>query len=181
MQVYRRIIAPYMPNGTPDQTNSPTLYAPGELGCAFNDQNTGRDYARFQLDSGATNATPTGAVATGQLAFWKDRAAGIITNDKRFADVGPSGAVNRVAGVFPGAKTAGNYCDIVINGKRVQCLSDNSGVIGGTAMADTTADVSRVVGGAAVNTAPVTQVVGYNVTTPADGSVYVDVNLGFIE
>jgi len=46
-----------------------------------------------------------GAVAAGQLAFWKDESQALVTNDKNQCDVGPSGAVNRVAGVFQTAVT----------------------------------------------------------------------------
>lgn len=192
MQVYTRITSPYMPQGTPNSTNAPSpFYAPGEIGCAFNDQSTNRTHLRVKLDSGATSATPVGAALATQVAFWKDKTNGIVTNDKRFADVGPSGAINRIAGIFPCNVTGGGgalgsdglplyyMCDIVIAGKSVSVASDNSGVIGGTAMADTTASVSRVVGGAAVNTAPVSQVIGYNVSAPSGALVNVDVELGW--
>jgi len=83
MQVYSRIMSPYMPQGTSAQTNAPTpMYAPGELGCAFYDPDTGNTCLRVKLDSGATAANTVGVVAAGQLAFWKDQVAGIVTNDK---------------------------------------------------------------------------------------------------
>ena len=89
MQIYRRILAPYMPNGTPDKTNAPSpYYAPGELGCSFVDQNTGCTYLRAQLDSGATSSTGIGAVVANQLAYWKDESQFIVTNDKVQCDCG---------------------------------------------------------------------------------------------
>ena len=155
MQVYQRIANPYMPQGTANATNAPTpFYAPGEIGCAFYDPNTARAHARVKLDSGATSATPIGAVAAGQLAFWKDRANAIVTNDKRFCDVGVTGSVNRVAGVFPLAVTAGGgvngtdgqplyyVCDIVIQAKGMNVASDGTGGAGQTAVADTTASTA---------------------------------------
>jgi hypothetical protein len=178
MLIQSRGSLPFMPQGDANKTNSPTLYAPGELGYVFSDQSTGRTHQRVQLDSGATAASAVGIVAVGQLAFWKDIAAFIVTNDKNQCDVGPTGAINRIAGIFPVAATAGYYCDIIRRGKAVPCVSDNSGVKGGTALADTTASVARVVGSAAVNTAPVSQVIGINVSTPANATVNVDVNIG---
>lgn len=180
--IYTRIANPYMPNGTAAATNTPTLYAPGELGGAFSDQNTGRNYVRVKLDSGATSATPTGAVAANQLAFWKDRANFVVTNDKRMAGDAnvTNGAINNIAGIFQNATTAGYYTDIVIAGRSVSVAGDNSGSIGFQAVADTTAAVARVVSLAAANTAPVSQVVGRISGTPSGGVTPVDVLLGFI-
>ena len=182
MQVYKRIANPYMPNGTPDATNVETLYAPGELGCGFNDQMGGRSYARVKLDSGATSSNPVGAVATGQLAFWKDQTAGIVTNDKRQCDVGPTGAINRVAGIFPAAKTAGYYCDIVISAKSQNVLTDGTVLKGAQATADTTANVARAIYTTGVNTAPVSQVLGTMLSSTATNNlVPCEVHIGFVE
>ncbi len=192
MQVYPRIIAPYMPQGTPDKTNAPTpMYAPGELGCAFNDQTTGKAYLRVKLDSGATSATPIGIVAVGQLAYWKDRSAAIVTNDQRFCDVGISGAINRVAGVFPVAVTAGGgvngtdglplyyICDLVI-GAKAYPVAAASALAGAQASADTTANTARAVYTTGVNTAPVSQVIGvFTSSTITNSLAPIDVNLGF--
>jgi len=172
MQVYQRIANPYMPQGTSAQTNAPTpMYAPGELGCAFYDPDTGNTVLRVKLDSGASASSPIGAVAAGQLAFWKDQVAGIVTNDKNQCDAGPSGAINRVAGVFQLAVTAapgttgtdGNpvqyVCDIVIASKSFN-VAAASALAGAQATADTTASVARAVYTTGVNTAPVSQVIG---------------------
>lgn len=179
MLIQTRSSLPFMPQGTANQTNAPTpLYAPGELNMAFADQSTGRIHRRVILDSGATSATATGAVAAGQLAFWKDKAAGLVTNHKPACDLGPTAAINRVAGVFPLAVTAGYYCDIIIAGRNIPCVSDGSGVLGSAEMADTTASTARVVGGAAANTAPVSQVIGYATSLPVANVVNVDVFIG---
>jgi hypothetical protein len=108
-QVYKRIANPYMPNGTPDKTNAPSpIYAPGELGCYFNDENTGGAYLRVQVDSGATPSTGIGhSPQAGEVAYWKDARPGIaiVTNDKAQCDLGATAAPNRIAGVFQLAPT----------------------------------------------------------------------------
>ena len=195
-QVYPRITNPYMPQGTPALTNSPTpFYAPGEIGCAFNDQNSGGSYLRVKLDSGATASTGVGVVAAGQLAFWKDQAAGIVTNDKAQCDVGPSGAINRVAGIFQLAVTAapgvngtdGNpvqyVCDLVIQKRAYPVAATGTLIAGAAAIADTTASTSRIISQAAVTTAPVSQVLGIvaSATAPASNFASVDVNIGFVD
>jgi hypothetical protein len=197
-QVYPRIQNPYMPQGTPDKTNSPTpFYAPGEIGCAFNDQNSGGSYLRVLLDSGATSATAVGAVAAYQVAYWKDQKNAIVTNDKNQCDVGHSGAINRVAGIFqlpvstaPGVNGSdGNpvqyVCDLVIQ-KRAYPVLANSALIGAFATVDTTANTARVVYTTGVNTAPVSQVIGTfassTIGTPGPtGTAPVNVNIGFVD
>lgn len=199
IQVYRRIANPYMPQGTPNLTNAPSpYYAPGELGGAFNDENTGGSYLRVQLDSGATASTPVGAVAAYQLAFWKDQDNAIVTNDKRFCDAGVNGSVNRVAGIFQLAvSTAANtlddngqpkmyMCDLVIRKRAFPVLATGTILIGTQAIADTTASTARIISQATVTTAPVSQVIGVLATSvlgspgPAN-TAPVDVALGFAE
>ena len=63
-------INPYIYGANADATNVATLYAPAELGAQF--YNSGNKYQRVQVDSGATSATPTGAVLATQLAYWVD-------------------------------------------------------------------------------------------------------------
>lgn len=197
MQVYRRISNPYMPNGTPNLTNAVSpAYAPGEVGCAFTDQNTGNDYLRVWLDSGATSATGVGAVAAGQLAFWKDQVNNIVTNDKVQCDAGSSGAINRVAGIFqlavttaPGVKDATGQpaqylCDLLIksSGGNPFPVAANSALIGAQATADTTASTARAVYTTGVNTAPVSQVLGvFTSSTITGGTAPMQVSIGFAE
>src|SRR5579863_6580578 len=106
-QVFKRIANPFQPQGTPDKTNAPTpVYAPGELGCYFNDENTGNQYLRVLVDSGATSSTGIGHTpAVGEVAYWKSVAANIVTNDKSQCDLGPTAAPNRIAGIFGVAPT----------------------------------------------------------------------------
>lgn len=197
-QVYPRIANPYMPQGSADKTNSPTpFYAPGEIGCAFNDQNGGGSYLRVKLDSGATAATGIGVVQPYQLAYWKDQTNNIVTNDKNQCDAGPAGAINRVAGIFQLAVTAapgvndeqGNpvqyVTDLVIQKKNYPVLA-NSALVGAFATADTTANTARVLFTTGVNTAPVSQPIGVFASTvigtpgPA-GTAPVNVNIGFVD
>ncbi len=170
MQVYRRIANPYMPQGTPNLTNAPSpFYAPGEVGCAFSDQNTGNEYLRVVMDSGAS-AGGAGAPLAGMLAFWKNQAQGLVTTDKVQCDVGATGAINRVAGILqvavtcaPGQNgTDGNplqyMTDLVIRG---QCNVQTAAALAGAqATVDTTASTARATYTTGVNTAPVSQVLG---------------------
>jgi hypothetical protein len=192
MQVYQRIMSPYMPQGTSAQTNAPTpMYAPGELNCAFYDPDTGNTCLRVKLDSGATASSAVGVVAAGQLAFWKDQVAGIVTNDKNQCDIGPSGAINRVAGIFQLAVTAAPgvngtdglpvqyVCDLVIQSKSFNVQASGTLVAGANVLADTTASVSRAIAPAAVNTAPVSQILGtWNSTTITSNRAPATINIG---
>lgn len=180
-QVYPRIANPYMPQGTPDKTNAPNtttnpFYAPGEIGGSFNDQNVGGSWLRVTLEP--TSATPV----AGSLAFWNSRSTATVTATKANSDVGASGAINRVAGVFALAVTPGNVCDIMIQKLAYPMVSaDNSGVIGGVALANTAGGTNNLVGAATVTTAPVSQVIGVNVSAPAANLVNVDINIGFVD
>lgn len=197
MQVYPRIANPFMPNGTPLLTNAPSpAYAPGEVGCAFNDQTTGYTHLRVWLDSGATSSTTVGAVAANQLAFWKNRAANLVTNDPQYNDTGTGAScINRVAGVFSTAvKTAagtndvnGNpvqyLCDLIISGMNVpvKAAQGAAAVPGAQVIADgITGGVKTV---AAVTTAPTQQVLGISrsSTVSAAGTINVDLAIGFID
>lgn len=196
MQVYAKIANPFMPQGTSAKTNSPTpFYAPGEIGCAFYDPMTGFTNLRVRLDSGATSATPTGAVATGQLAFWKDRANNLVTNDQRFCDaaVTTNGFVNRVAGIFQLAvSTAAGVndstgqpvtyvCDLVILGQNVNVFTKaSSATIGCLATCDTTAATAQVAALSTATTAPTSTVVGvFRSSTITSNLAPIDVELGF--
>jgi hypothetical protein len=112
---------------SPDAFNSATLYKPGELGSRFDV--TGKSYQLVQLDSGAVAATAAGAVAAGQLAFWKDRTNYIVTNDKPQAEFGPTiaKAINSYAGVFQVAGTAGNYVMVQQRGPSTNPVLTSSG------------------------------------------------------
>ena len=194
MQIYRRIANPYMPQGTPDKTNAPSpLYAPGEIGCTFADQNTGGEYLRVFLDSGATSSNAVGAVQAGQLAFWKDQNANLVTNDKLQCDVGPSGAINRVAGIFqlPVSTAPGQVgkdglplqyaCDLVIR-KTAFPVYVGAALVGAQMTADASANVAQGTYTTGVGTAPVSQVLGvFSSSTITSNHAPVDVSIGFAE
>ena len=202
-QVYDRISNPFTYAGLGGQTNAPSpAYAPGEMGCAFSDQNTGNTYLRVYLDSGATSAAGAGAVVAGQLAYWKNRSLNLVTNDFNFNDTGtPASAVDRVAGIFqtavktaPGTNDAyGNpvqyICDLLIAGKAVpvRAVQGATAIPGAAVIADgsnqSTGGVKSV---ASVTTAPTQQVLGTclsNTVTglaTGPGTLLVDVSIGFI-
>src|SRR5882672_2831734 len=100
-----------MPSGRIDQTlyigpfanieqmNATTLYKPGELGSQV--QIGTKAYQLIQVDSGATAAaTPGHAPQCGDLAFWKNKSAYLVTNDRVQAQGGVTNSRNLVAGVF---------------------------------------------------------------------------------
>lgn len=191
--VYQRIANPYQ-KGDAGTLNTPTpFYAPGEIGAAYNDQSTGRAYVRVKLDSGATAGTPTGVVVAGQLAYWKDRTAALVTNDSRMCDVGPVGFINHIAGVFQVAATAapgvngadGNpvqyVTDLCIQGLSVPVATTGTPVLGSQATGDTTTTTARALTTTAVGTAAQSQIVGIvKSVTVTTGNVPIDVSLGFI-
>lgn len=193
-QVYPRIQSPYMPNGTPNLTNAPSpYYAPGELGCSFNDQNTGGSYLRVQLDSGATASTAVGAPIAGQVAYWKNQSTATVTNDKNQCDLGPTASVNRIAGVFaiapttaPGVNgTDGNpllYMTDLYLQKNNAPLAASGGVAAGDfASANTSANTANCIG-TAVNTAVPTQLVGtWTSATVTNNIGTANINVSFVD
>lgn len=163
-----RIISPYIPSGNPDTMNvaAPTQlagggyppgsffpYAPGDLGASFDYDD--KTYEVVTADSGATSGTPTGAIAANQLAFWKDKAARLVTNDRRMA-LGNSvtnASGNFVAGIFRTAVGAGNLCCILTRGYAINVKSAAGLTVGQQITADTDANGPQVAG-VAVGTAP---------------------------
>ena len=143
-----------------DKVNTATLYKPGELGIRVADA-FGREYQFVQLDSGATASTTVGAVAVGQLAFWKDKSKYLVTNDIIQCVGGSSAARNEVAGVFQVAGTAGNYCYVQQKGRSVNAcaLVSSSPNIGDWIVADNTAAKAQCAV-VAIATAPTVQPLG---------------------
>lgn len=131
-----------MPAGRVDQTiygfnflsttGMTPLYKPGELGKQFQ-TTANKGYQIVQLDSGATAATGAGVVASGQVAFWKDRTNYLVTNDKVVAEGGPTIAktINSVAGVFVGAVVAGNFCVVQQRGPHPTVLTSSGSAVAG--------------------------------------------------
>lgn len=138
----------FLPTGNPDTTNSKDLYATGELGTCFDQPtNGGPTYQRVQVDSGATSATPTGVLAANQVMFWKSRTNRIVTNDSRMAIGGTTANAwrNQVAGILRVAATPGYYVDILKTGNAINVLSNGSGGVGQTAIADSSATTAGVI------------------------------------
>jgi hypothetical protein len=166
----------YIPTGNPDTWFTETLQRPGELGKAY-DWND-RSYQRVKLDSGATASNTVGVVAANQLAFWKDRANYIVTNDKRF---GLRGGIansfgNNVAGVFRAAVTAGYYCDILIRGRNIPVAAVAGTDAGELVIVDTTASTASA-DSVAVGTAVTYQCLGVVRTSVAANVAYVDFDI----
>lgn len=141
-------------NGDPDEANETYDQFKdrlGELGksCTVN----GVRRTRVRLDSGATSATPVGAVADGNTAFWRNQSThpGVVTNDIRFAD--QANAPNTLAGIFTTPVTASNFTLISKKRRRyavkVTGATWNAGDV--AVVNDTTnaADVARVAAGTA--------------------------------
>lgn len=150
-----RIVGAYVPTRNPDDLavalSAPgtpgdyTDYAPGEKGATFaiND----RLYELAVCDSGATSATPTGAVNANQLAFWKNYDKRLVTNDMRFA-IAPSDPSSCVAGVFRKTLSAahgagGTLMALLVKAKGVPVKAGITAI--GPMVADTTAGQARVV------------------------------------
>lgn len=176
---------PHLPQGTPDKTHiSPADWAsagaqPGQLGQAF-DAND-RTYQRVKVDSGADSTTPVGAPAANQLAFWKDRANYLVTNNRDQAEGGSGTAAyaNEVAGIFRIAATAGYVVDILVRGRAIPIADGgNSFAAGQGVVAELAA--AAAVGPVAVGTAAPYQLIG-RANGDSDGTdVSVDVNIGNI-
>lgn len=113
--------------GTPDTYNESTLPRGGEIGQVLEvDQ---KSYQLVKHDSGATASTAIGVSAAKQLAFWKDRANYLVTNDSVQTEGGSTSNAYRnfVAGVYRAAITAGNYCLILQRGNNINVKEASSG------------------------------------------------------
>ncbi len=159
-----RTISPFIQSGNPDtdyQTGPFTAstpgnfipYAGGDLGTAF-DYND-KAYQKVYLDSGATSGTPAGAVAATQLAYWKDRANYIVTNDSRFALFSDTllSFRNNCAGLFRAAVPAGSFCFVLQRGRNVRVKEVGSATPGMVLIPSTSTTAADALG-VAINTAP---------------------------
>lgn len=143
----------WLPTKNPDTTNISSADfnslggQPGSLGATFEAANPQNTYQRVQLDSGATSAAPSGAVAANQLAYWKDKGSYLVTNDVRFADGGTaltnSGFRNFVAGIFRLAATAGNYIDVLQRGHDIGVKTTGSPAVGDFLVSDTSTTAAQ--------------------------------------
>lgn len=101
-------------------------------------------------------------IEAGQLAFWQDPAAFVVTNDVAAAVAGsPAGSKPTVAGVFGGPVPPGSYCWIAQRGRgiKVKCASAS---VGQSLMAN---DSGEAAGGEPPKPAPL----GVVLEPPVDG------------
>ena len=179
-----RILSPFLGGtGNPDTavepvTGAPGSYAPyaaGDLGNSYDTND--RTYQKVMLDSGATSATPTGAVAAGQVAFWANRASYIVTNDARmalFAGAANSYA-NNVAGIFRSAVPAGNTCWVLQRGRNIPVKS--AGLTAGMILSATSASTAADATGTAIGTPAPTQSIGVAIGPTVAGLTPCDVDI----
>lgn len=105
----------YFDSGDPATYHVNPSFKPGELGEIVNLNND--TWQKVVVDSGATASTPTGIVAQGEVAFWKNKATFTVTNDPRFAWNSGSNPQNAVAGMFQAAAAAGEETAILLRGR----------------------------------------------------------------
>lgn len=133
------------------------------------------DYQTVKLDSGATSAVPQGAQAANDVAYWKDRSAGLVTHDARVAEKG----INSVAGVFPCAVTPGYYTAIKTGRSRnVNVAVDGSAFVAGDqVISDSAANGPQGTRVAAGTAAAQGQYIGQSRGVSAGGVLAVDLML----
>jgi hypothetical protein len=186
----------WLPTGNPDTTNiAPTDFGlpatptsvgmggqPGSLGIRFEAGFANRAYQRVQLDSGCTASTSVGVVAANMLAYWKDKANYIVTNDVNQANAAlmqgvawsNNGFRNMVAGIFRSSSlTPGNFIDILQRGRSISVKTTGSPVQGDFLVSDTStsaAQAATVTAGTAPTCKTIGVVVGATVSnvTPCD-------------
>jgi hypothetical protein len=161
------------PTATP---GSYTPYAPGEVGASIEYQD--RTYTDVYLDSGATSATPTGAVLSGQIAYWKDKANRWVTNDARFA-FNPTNSNFCVAGIFRANQNPGTYGSqifILCRGYSITLLGQQGVAAGVNLQANTSSGVNNA------TTYSTGQVIGFSrtptvATGSANGTITADIDI----
>ncbi len=165
-------------NGTFADFDESSLYYAGALGQRTSQD--GREYQLVRLDSGAVAAADAGVVALGDLAFWKDKSAYLVTNEIAQAlgaeDATQDNKRNSVAGVFLSAITANNYC-FIQQGGQASVLAASGGTydVGNVAIAadSVAADVTTIV----PPTAPTHTIVGLVAGARSGGVAYIDLIL----
>jgi hypothetical protein len=170
-----QITTPYLLTNNPNTENNATLYAPGELGGIYV---KGDDiWQQVQVDSGAT-AAANKVLAVGDLLYWKNISAKIVTNDTKQA-LNPAIAnsyQNRVAGVLMVAATPGNYVWVRKRGLNVSVRTAGSAMtVGQTVQADTSNTAAIV--GVATGTQNTAQTLGVVQTATASSLTGVDLDI----
>lgn len=164
-----------------ERINVSTLYKPGELGSQLQIVGTSgaKAYQLVQVDSGATASTGAGhAPQCGDLAFWKNKSAYLVTNDRVQAQSGVTNSRNLVAGVFcsitEGAAgtasiTPGNFGVIQQRGPHVGVLTSAATLSAGLYICASSSSTAPDGVNIAIGSSPVGSVVG--IATAANGAV----------
>ena len=160
-----------------ERINTATLYKAGELGSQI--QIGTKGYQLVQVDSGATASTGAGhAPQAGDLAFWKNRTAYLVTNDRAQCQAGPTNSRNLVAGVFcsitEGAAgtasiTPGNYGVVQQRGQHVGVLTSAATLSAGLYICASSSTTVPDGVNIAIGSSPVGAIVG--IATAANGAV----------
>lgn len=171
------------------QMGTAALFHPGEAGSRVILSEVGpgvKEYQLCQIDSGCTASTPTGALALGQLLYWKNRPLYQVTNDQRFSDLGSGTARNNVqaaAGILvtnngSGVLSAlpGDWVYLQTKGKCTVVLTPSSPAVGDFAVPNNSATVPQV-SSVAIGTAPSDTLVGRFTTTATASVATVDLQL----
>ena len=176
----RNTISGWIANGNPDTWYSTeaytSSYAAGDMGTLI--ENNDRSYQRAYLDSGATSATTSGAVAANQLLYWKDRSKYIVTNDVRFALFNDTALSfrNNVAGVARAAVPAGSHFWCLQRARQINVKEAGSATAGMTLIASTSTTAADALG-VAINTAPNCLTLGVVYTATANNVCVADVDI----
>ena len=143
-------------------------YAPGDLGNTF--EYGSKMYRKVQVE------TAPNAIVAGQLAYWKDRVNGIVTNVAANALLSGVAASNRnnVAGVFRGVVPANAQCFILVRGL-TPVLEAGAGA-GGMLLVANTGTASDALG-VAIGTAPPVKQIGTVVTGFSAGKVTANIDV----
>ena len=176
------------PFGSPDEVNisvadwDSVAGQRGQLGVVH--EYNSNTYQRVKVDSGATSATPTGAVAANDLAFWRYQGDSTVqpytvTNDRRFAmnlGTATNAYANFVAGIFRVAATAGNYVDILTKGSLIAVADGgNTFAAGETVFAEL--DSAAAANRTAVGTMPSYLTLGRARGAASGGNVNCDIDI----
>ncbi len=178
----------WLPNGTPDETNisiadwDSVAGQRGQLGVVH--EYNARTYQRVKVDSGATSATPVGAVAANDLAFWRYQGDSTVqpytvTNDRRFAmnlTEATNAYANFVAGIFRVAATAGQYVDILIAGSNIP-VADGGNTFAAGELVWAELDSAAAINRSAVGTMPSYMVLGRARGAASGGFVNCDIDI----
>jgi hypothetical protein len=190
----RQYWAPYVgPFASVETFHQNPLFDPGQAGNRVIVSQVGATFKEYQLcqvDSGCTASTPTGALLTGQLLYWKDRTRYLVTNDSRFTDLAIANAglaarnsVQSVAGVLvnpstsfpsvvvPSGQTGGDWVYLQTKGRCTVILSAQASPTAGDFVIPNNSATVPQVNNSAVGTAPGDTLLGRYISSTVVASV----------